>query len=75
MKPYEGSEGKTFHLIHFRCEHNDDYGNCFECFMGYTLNSQKICVKEGLEHGNESNNNSFGLNINFIFLILYGLLI
>jgi len=75
--PYEGSDGKTCYLSHFRCnEANiDDYGNCYKCNMGYTLNSQKLCVKEGLENENESTNNSFGLNINFIFLILYGLLI
>jgi len=77
VKPYKGSDGKTCYLPHFRCKESgdDDYGNCHECIMGYTLNSQKLCVREGLEHGNESNNNSFGLNINFIFLILYELLI
>ena len=37
--------------------------------------NRKGTVKEGLENENESTNNSFGLNINFIFLILYGLLI
>ncbi len=75
VTPYEGSDGKTCHLKHFRCVRDDDYGNCYECYMGYTLNSQKLCVKGDLEHENESTNNFFGLNINFIFLILYGLLI
>ena len=77
VTPFEGSDGKICHLTHFRCnEANiDDYGNCYECDMGYILNSKKLCVKEGLEHENDSKNNSFGLNINFIFLILYGLLI
>lgn len=77
VKPYEGSDGKTCHLVHYGCEHDDDYGNCFECQMGYTLNSQKVCVRKGLEHGNEGNNKSFSSNLNFniILLILYGLLI
>ena len=77
VTPFEGSDGKICHLTHFKCnEANiDDYGNCYECDMGYILNSKKLCVKEGLEHENDSKNNSFGLNINFIFLILYGLLI
>ena len=50
MIPFEGSDGKICHLTHFRCnEANiDDYGNCYECNMGYTLNSKKLCVKKAL---------------------------
>ena len=82
--PYEGSDGKTCHLRHFRCEHDDDFGNCFECSKGYFVGSKKNCVREGIVDKDESmvdkdkvTSNSFSLNINLniILLTLYGLLI
>ena len=33
--PYEGDNGKTCYLTHFLCQHDDEYGNCFECLQGF----------------------------------------
>lgn len=89
VEPYEGSDGKTCHLQHFRCEHDDDYGNCVQCYIGYYLNSKKLCVKKTIdddgenvnvnedEDEDEDINKSFSLNLNLNIILpfLYGLLI
>jgi len=74
VNPYIGN-GKTCYLPSFRCVLDDDYGNCFKCFAGYYLNSEKVCIRDGIEGSSEGTSNSFGLNLNIILLILYGLLI
>lgn len=77
VKPYTGSDGKTCHLTHFRCGHDDDLGNCAECTEFFSLSSEKTCVREGIEDKDQGTSNSFSLNLNLniILLIFYGLLI
>lgn len=96
--PYEGYNGKTCILTHFLCQHDDEYGNCFECLLGFYLSSTNSChigstvnakdiseidtsekdtsEKDTSEKdtSEKDTNNSFGLNINIILLILFGLL-
>ena len=92
MRPYEDYNEKTCILTHFLCQHDDEYGNCFECLQGFYLSSTNTCyigsvnAKDISEIDNsekdtsekdtseKDTNNSFGLNIHIIFLILFGLL-